>query len=95
METPADYTVLDGPRLVAYVWSRDGGSLTRAGARGDASAVPLAWGDVRCFEASRHEALAGLAREASDLEAFLFKLRFEGFEVRPGCLRPTAAHRRF
>jgi len=93
-EGQPDHSILLHNRLVAYVWARaEGGVLARAG--GGAPICPLPFADVRTFDAHAEPALAEIGAKSKTLDAYLFKLGMEGFEISAGAAKPSAQLRRF
>ena len=93
MTPPPTHSVLHTGRLVAYVWAGEAGSLRR-GVNGEVL-CEIAFADIVSFDRGRDSLLVELAAKSGELEAFVFKLGLEGFEVVDGAAEPSAGNRQF
>lgn len=90
LPTPPDYTVLQQGQLIAKVW-RKPGNLRRAGVRGATPIRELLFADIEVFDAPSEAKLVELIEKSRELDALLFKLKLDGFEVRTGDVRVAGA----
>ena len=95
-DTPPAHSLLKDGRLVAYVWPATGGSLRRAGEKGQEEKlgeVPFA--EIRTFSPEHEAPLMALVGKARDLDAFLFKVGMEEYQILNGPTSPSLRVRRF
>ncbi len=90
----AAYSVFLEQRLVAKVWPA-AGKLFVAGKQEREPLLELAWGEVALYDRRSSAVFVEVAQKADSVDAFVFKLGMEGFDVRPGDVAPGPAHRRF
>jgi hypothetical protein len=95
MPERADHSIVKDSRLVAHVFAGGQGELARAGRKGREPLAALPWGRIELFEASAAALFVDLAAKSESLEAFLWKVGMEGYDVRPGEVTPNLATRRF
>ena len=87
-------------RLIAYIWPLDGpleeymGSLSRAGHSGlRICDVPFA--EIVCFMQDHEPALQYWVEQTDSLDAFLYRLKVEGYQGKPGRELPHGHQQRF
>ena len=91
---PQVYSVVKEGRLVAYA-RRDvpegGGAVRRASAKEPRVLHAIAYGVVDCFDAKASPTIVALAQKVESLDALLFELKLEGFDVHEGEVKPSGA----
>jgi hypothetical protein len=93
-EGPQVYSVSKNGRLVAYARRavpEGGGAVQRASAKAPAVLQPISYGVVECFDAAAAKLIAERAKQVETLDALLFELKLEGFDVREGEAKPHGA----
>ena len=100
MASEPTHSIFFENRLIAYVWPLDSpfeefvGTLVRAGhQRTRICDVPFA--EIVSFMPEHENALKYWVEQTSDLEAFLFRLKVEGYDVKVGKVTPHKHQNRF
>lgn len=91
-ELPPVYSVMKDGRLVAYARRavpEGGGVIRRASAKIPAVLATVPYGVVDCFDGPAAQLIVARAKDVETLDALLFELKLEGFDVREGELRPS------
>ena len=94
MSRAPDHTVLREGRLVAHVFAGGPGALVVAGKAGR-ELERLSYAGMLLFDKGAAEPLLAIVRAADSLDALLFKLGLEGYEVRRGAVVPDPTLRKF
>ena len=91
---PPVYSVVKDGRLVAYARRavpEGGGAIQRASAKVPTVLLAIAYGVVDCFDKSSSSTIVAKAQEVENLDALLFELKLEGFDVHEGEIKPNGA----
>ncbi len=91
---PAVYSVVKDGRLVAYARREvpeGGGAVRRASAKEPRVLHAIAYGVVDCFDTKAAPTIVAKAQEVDTLDALLFELKLEGFDVHEGEAKPNGA----
>jgi hypothetical protein len=91
---PPVYSVVKDGRLVAYARRavpEGGGAVRRASAKEPRVLHAIAYGVVDCFDSKAAPTIAAKAQAVETLDALLFELKLEGFDVHEGEVKPNGA----
>ncbi len=88
------YSVVKDGRLVAYARREvpeGGGAIQRASAKEPMMLLRIAYGVVDCFDKNASPTIVAKAEGVDSLDALLFELKLEGFDVHEGEIKPNGA----
>ncbi len=91
---PQVYSVVKEGRLVAYarrVTPETGGAVRRASAKEPRVLHAIAYGVVDCFDNKAAPTIVDKAKSVETLDALLFELKLEGYDVHVGETKPNGA----
>lgn len=91
---PPVYSVVKDGRLVAYAKRavpEGGGAIRRASAKEPTVLLAIAYGVVDCFDKGSAPTIVAKGQEVDNLDALLFELKLEGFDVHEGEIKPNGA----
>ncbi|MEZ0311130.1 MAG: hypothetical protein ACAI38_05125 [Myxococcota bacterium] len=91
---PPVYSVVKDGRLVAYArraLPEGGGAVRRASGKEPRILHAIAYGVVDCFDSKAAPTIVAKAQEVETLDALLFELKLEGFDVHEGEAKPNGS----
>ncbi|MBC7794963.1 MAG: hypothetical protein H7Z43_14755 [Clostridia bacterium] len=95
---PSVYTISKAGLLLAYARRQvpiEGGVIRRASSKVPIVCAGFPHGVIDCFDAKIATVIADYAATSESLDALLFSLKLDGYDVTEGESKPHAAKRRF
>lgn len=93
-QLPPVYSIAKEGRLVAYARRavpEGGGAVQRASGKVPTVLLAITYGVIDCFDARAAKLIAEKAGAVETLDALLFELKLEGFDVYEGETKPHGA----